>query len=182
MQTIPDNTETDYLNITQISTGFIDVPNNTSLNIYAQGCKLKCPGCQNPQSIPFDGGVKIHVDQIIQSISTHVLCDWVCWLGGDATYQPVSFQNANRLIKLHTNKRVCLYTGQKFEDIQDLLNDVDLVIDGPWMGIPITDHKTNQRIFLKSGKFNWDRVDSWGTLQLLFTELVQLPKEMEINQ
>jgi len=168
---IVNNDESDnYINISQISTGFIDVPNHTSLNIYVQGCKLNCVGCQNPQSIPFIGGTKIHFDQIIAAVSSYELCDWVCWLGGDATYQPEQFKWVNVLIKQRYNKRICLYTGQSFENIQELLDDVDLVIDGPWMGIPITDKGTNQRIFLRT-VHGWDRVDSWDTLKILFSEM-----------
>lgn len=175
MQTPTDNTEIDYLNISQISTGFIDVPRNTSLNIYAQGCKLNCPGCHNPQSIPFVGGTKIHIDQILQAVYTHELCDWVCWLGGDVTYQPAAFKKINQLIKQKTNKMICLYTGQLFEDIQDLLHDVDVVIDGPWTGIPITDKKTNQRIFRQeSTRGYWTRYSDWDTFSLGFCELVKL--------
>ena len=43
---------------------------------------------------------------------------------------------------------MCLYTGKYFEGIQDLLEDIDLVIDGPWEGIPVKEKGTNQRVFL----------------------------------
>ena len=52
---------------------------------------------------------------------------------------------------------VAIYTGKLFEDIKNLLNDIDVVIDGPWNGIPVTDDNTNQRTFIRKNG-DWTQI------------------------
>src|ERR1035437_10599327 len=137
-----------FINIHQISTGFIEIPNQVSLNIYAQGCEKKCIGCQNPELQKFEGGTKIFISDIDKILSDYSLSKWICWLGGDAVYQPDEFMRFNKNFKKR-NMNICLYTGKKFEEIKNLVHDVDLVIDGEWNGKSIKDSDTNQTIWIK---------------------------------
>jgi len=150
------------LQISQINTGFVDVPGQISVNIFAQGCKLRCPGCQNPQLLPFEGGITITLEDLAEKLNKFELADWICWVGGDITYQDnvILF---NKFLK-HRGYKICIYTGQLIENIRYLLKDVDLVIDGPWKGIPITNKNTNQRIFLKRDN-KWEQILNWEDLK-----------------
>ena len=52
------------------------------------------------------------------------------------------------------NLLICCFTGYEFEKLSlekqlDLISYVDILIDGPWQGIPITDSKSNQKIYIK---------------------------------
>lgn len=155
------------IRVAQISTGFVEIPNSISLNIYAQGCRINCPNCQNKELQKFDGGTLIDYCDIKTSIENHSLCNWICWLGGDATFQPNSFKKINSLISNDFPRlKICLYTGRLFDDISALLDDVDLVIDGPWNGIPVIDKNTNQRIFYKADKI-WNHIPNWEKLKEL---------------
>ena len=136
------------VNISNINTGFIDVPGQISLNIYVTGCKLRCPGCQNPELQAFEGGMSIDINKIEEILDRRSLPTWICWLGGDAIYQPEGFKAFNKLFKAK-NYSVCLYTGVKKEEIDNLLDDVDLVIDGEWKGTPVNEEDTNQKVYLK---------------------------------
>lgn len=159
-----DGKDSKEIRVAQISTGFVEIPNNISMNIYAQGCKLHCPGCQNLEVQNFDGGVSLNYSQIKQAILDHSLCTWICWLGGDATFQPEPFTYMNRMIKMDfPSMKICLYTGQYFDVIKNLLGSVDLVIDGPWKGIPITDNNSNQKIYIND-RNGWKSIDCWDTL------------------
>ena len=160
------------MNVAQISTGFIEIPGRVSLNIYVQGCEKRCPGCQNPELQSFDGSKGIlSVNDIDSLLTMYPLCDSVCWLGGDAVYQPVAFKELNK----EFTKRglvVCLYTGKLFDEIQDLIDDVDIIIDGEWNGIPVTKSDsrymgepgtTNQRILIRRlDNSMWEQLD-WCT-------------------
>jgi len=138
------------MKIANITTGFIEVPGQISLNIYAQGCKKSCKECHNPELHTFNGGKDINESQFELILKEHSLPTWVCWLGGDATYQPDSFKSFNKIIK-STHCNICLYTGQYFDDIKELIEDVDLVIDGPYEGKMIKESNTGQRVYLKMG-------------------------------
>lgn len=136
------------MNIAYITEGFIEIPGQISLNIYVQGCSIGCKGCQNANLQSFIDGIGIAEDQMQDVLNRYELPTWVCWLGGEPTDQPEDFVKFNKLFN-RNNYKVCLYTGRLFKDIQHLLDNVDLVIDGPWQGIPITQENTNQKVYRK---------------------------------
>ena len=151
-----------YIQISQISTGFIEIPGCISLNIFAQGCVLHCQNCHNPELQNFSGGQPLYISQAASICKTYGLASWICWLGGDVTYQSDSFVQFNYAFKACV-KKVCLYTGRLFKEVESLLDCVDLVIDGPWQGIPVTDSNTNQQIYLKINN-KWEHIDTWYNL------------------
>jgi len=152
------------MNIAQISTGFLEVPSKISLNIYTQGCSFKCPGCQNEHLRKFGEGKEINFWEIENILDEYDMCTWVCWLGGNPTDQPDELEVFNREIKRY-GKKICLYTGHRIEEIQDLIEDVDLIIDGQYIENkgPITNEYTNQRIWIKKFE-NWHLIRKWRDL------------------
>ena len=150
------------MRIASISTGFIEVPKEITLNIYAQGCKLRCEGCHNAQIRDFDGGEELSVEAMAKLLNAYPMVTCVCWLGGDATYQPEELCKFNTLFK-KMNLSVALYTGRVFSDVYDLLKDVDLVIDGEWKGIPVTDATSNQKVYKRYAEL-WKNI-SWEELK-----------------
>jgi anaerobic ribonucleoside-triphosphate reductase activating protein len=146
-----------YLRIANINTGFVDVPGQISLNLFCQGCGVKCKNCQNPKLISMRGGNKLYEEDFDLIITKYHMCNWICFLGGDATFQPEGLKYFSKLFKTKYDKKVCLYTGKLFEDIQDLIKHIDLVIDGPWQGLTVDNPNTNQRIFTYSDN-KWNRI------------------------
>jgi len=157
-----------FINVRQLSTGFIDIPGQISLNIYVQGCKKRCPGCQNPDLQSFEEKTSLLLSDIEPILEDYSMSTWVCWLGGDAVYQPNSFKRFNYEFQKRGIK-VALYTGRFFEEIKYLLNNVDLVIDGEWQGIPVKETGSNQRIWFKMDS-EWKQLVSWGELDLVLRE------------
>jgi hypothetical protein len=47
--------------------------------------------------------------------------------------------------------------------VYDLLKDVDLVIDGEWKGIPVTDATSNQKVYKRYAEL-WKNI-SWEELK-----------------
>lgn len=159
--------KTTSINVRQLSTGFIEVPGQITLNIYAQGCEKRCPGCQNIESQSFEGGMKLLLSDIDSLVKDFSLCKWVCWLGGDAVYQPESFKLFNAEFASRGFK-IALYTGRDFKEVKDLLDNVSLVIDGEWKGKTIKDSGTNQNIWYKDIELNeWSLIGDWNTLDLI---------------
>lgn len=152
-----------FINIGQISTGFIEIPHQISLCIYAQGCKKSCPGCQNENLKSFDKGVKFHLSMIDSVLKDYPLCKWVCWLGGDAVYQKDSLIAFNKVFK-SKNLNICLYTGVVIEELDNyILCNLDMIIDGEWTGKTIQDPDTNQRIWIKNPIQEWCQIE-WQDL------------------
>ena len=144
------------LNISSISTGFIEVPGQIALNLYVQGCKMRCEGCQNADLQPFEGGKAITLENMELVLKHRSLPTWICWLGGDAVYQPEAFLEFNAFFK-QRNYQICLYTGKSFSDVENLLENVDLVIDGAWEGKTVDKEDTNQGVYLKEHN-KWNKI------------------------
>ena len=146
------------LKIVSISTGFSEIPGQISLNFFVQGCKKKCKNCHNPDLQSFDGGVEIFLEDIDDILRMHEMPTWICWLGGDAVYQPEGFKQFNKQFKILKYK-ICLYTGKYFDEVKDLLKDVDLVIDGPYEEDkgPVGNETTNQQVHIKI-KNKWQKI------------------------
>ncbi len=152
------------IKINQISTGFIEVPNQVSMNIYVQGCNKSCSGCQNVDLQTFHGGYPLYLDVVDSLLFNFSLCKWICWLGGDAVYQPESLNRFNKEFK-RRNLKVCLYTGKLFTELSgSILENLDLVIDGEWMGIPVTEKNSNQTVWIRDNDLGWS-VISWNDLK-----------------
>jgi len=156
------------MRIASITTGFIDLPNTTTMNIFAQGCNHKCKGCSNPSLQPFESSSSYELTNdlfIKELLQRKDLCQWICFLGGDASYQ------SSRVIQLAQiaskyNYHSCIYTGNLFHSdvIQSVSEYIDIVIDGKWNGIPITNSSSNQKIYMKQKCSNSFELISWGEL------------------
>jgi len=113
----------------------------TRLCIYVQGCDICCDGCANMEMWDRSGGVEWNVDEVKLLIERNRnKIDGITILGGEPTLQAealsaiVSFASAIGL-------NVILFTGRQYEDLKmsndeaivNLLNNVDLLIDGPYV-------------------------------------------------
>jgi len=145
------------MQISNISTGFIEIPTQTSLNIYVQGCKKRCEGCQNPELQSFIGGTTIKLEDLPKILQNRDLSTWICWLGGDSVYQEEGFLAFNKFFK-ENGYKICLYTGKLFSEVENLLEHVDLVIDGAWEGKKIEEKDTNQKIYIKNNN-KWNKIN-----------------------
>ena len=154
--------------ISSISTGFLEVPGQIALNLYVQGCSLHCKDCHNPELQPFSGGTDISTTEILGIIKNKELASWICWLGGEPTEQPEGFKAFNKIFKKE-GYGICLYTGKKFSELGNLLDNVDLVIDGPWEGTKVTESASNQKAYYN--KENWHQVDFNKIKEILNNEL-----------
>ena len=57
----------------------------TCVSFFTQGCERKCPGCHNPETWDFNGGLEVPTDikgQIIKAISANGIIRNFSVLGG----------------------------------------------------------------------------------------------------
>jgi anaerobic ribonucleoside-triphosphate reductase activating protein len=139
--------------------------------IWFQGCPLRCPGCCNPEFLPFKGG---------QTRSLAEMTDWllrtkeesgvegITLLGGEPfahAVAAVALAKAARQLGLS----VMAFSGYTIEDLQqragpevaELIALTDILVDGPYIREqPDTERRwigsTNQRIHFLTERYSFD--------------------------
>lgn len=143
-------------------------------SIYFAGCKHHCPGCHNPGSWDFAGGVEKSVDDIFSEIEKNGFN--VTLSGGDPLYQDIDELTALAKKIKDAGLDLWVYTGFTIEEVFELkiydkfLQYVDVVVDGPF---EIKNRDTslmfrgssNQRILKLLHDENGDKI-SYGILKI----------------
>jgi anaerobic ribonucleoside-triphosphate reductase activating protein len=143
-------------------------------SIYFAGCKHHCPGCHNPESWDFAGGIERSVDDIFSEIEKNGFN--VTLSGGDPLYQDIDELTALAKKIKDAGLDLWVYTGFTIEEVFELkiydkfLQYVDVVVDGPF---EIKNRDTslmfrgssNQRILKLLHDENGDKI-SYGILKI----------------
>lgn len=139
--------------------------------VWFQGCPLRCPGCCNPEFLPFTGGEAIPASEIIARINDVIAgegIEGISLLGGE----PLAHAAGAVLLARAARERglgVMVYTGYLLEvarqspdpAVAELLALTDVLVDGPydreqpdrtrrWIG------STNQRVHLLTDRHRAD--------------------------
>lgn len=108
------------------------------LTVFTQGCPHHCHGCHNPQTWNLTGGHEIDTEEIVQKLKENPLLSGITFSGGEPFLQPAPLAEIARAAhKLGLD--VWSYTGftleelEKRTDVQQLLNEVDVLVDGPYV-------------------------------------------------
>lgn len=108
------------------------------LTVFTQGCPHHCHGCHNPQTWNLTGGHEIDTEEIVQKLKANPLLSGITFSGGEPFLQPAPLAEIARAAhKLGLD--VWSYTGftleelKKRTDAQQLLNEVDVLVDGPYV-------------------------------------------------
>lgn len=108
--------------------------------IFTQGCPHHCPGCQNPQTHPFDGGHTMDIGELFAAICEDPLLKGVTFSGGEPFCQPAPLAELAR--RVHAcGLDVTVFTGYTWEQllagrdpaVRELLGQTDLLVDGPYL-------------------------------------------------
>lgn len=107
--------------------------------VFCQGCPHHCPGCHNPQTHPFTGGLRVGVSRLALEMQKNPLLQGVTFSGGEPFCQAGAF--AALADKVHAlGKDVFCYSGWTLEelwgkaetesDVKELLQKIDYLVDG----------------------------------------------------
>ncbi len=107
--------------------------------VFTQGCPHNCPGCHNPQTHDPRGGREVTLLALMRQIwHCRENLDGVTFSGGDPFCQPFPLYHLARWChRLHLP--VMAYSGWTLEELrrkpecQDLLNEIDVLVDGRFM-------------------------------------------------
>lgn len=160
--------------------------------VWFQGCPLRCPGCCNPEFLPFQGGQTRTLEEMtawIQRAKEESGIEGITLLGGEpfAHAAPaVDLARASRQMGLS----VMVFSGYTIEELGsrpepeagELLALTDILVDGPyqrehpdtlrrWIG------STNQRIHFLTNRYSYD--EEWRSKNTL--EIRVRGREISIN-
>jgi anaerobic ribonucleoside-triphosphate reductase activating protein len=110
--------------------------------VFLQGCSLNCKGCHNPETHSRDGGVLYLVDDIVKEIKKTDYLDGLSISGGEPFEQAENCAYLIRKVRaVFPEFHILCYTGFTYEKlkeskdsfIQDMLNNINILIDGPFI-------------------------------------------------
>lgn len=124
-----------------IEDSLVDGP-GLRFTVFAQGCPHRCPGCHNPETQLPLGGKLIAPEELFAYYAKARLCRGVSLSGGEPFSQAGPLADFAALVH-ESGGDVISYTGYLYEkllrmaeespDIQRLLHETDLLIDGPFV-------------------------------------------------
>jgi anaerobic ribonucleoside-triphosphate reductase activating protein len=160
--------------------------------LWFQGCPLRCPGCCNPEFLPFKGGQTRSVAEMADWIERSYLeqrIEGITLLGGEP------FAHARAAAALARAARglglsVMVFSGYTLEELRepsepevaDLLGLTDILVDGPYdRGRPDNERRwvgsTNQRIHFFTDRYSFD--EQWRKKNTL--EIRVVGREITVN-
>ena len=160
--------------------------------VWFQGCPLRCPGCCNPEFLPFKGGQTKSLSEMtawLERTQQESGIEGITLLGGE----PFSHASAGAALARAAKQlslSVMAFSGYFIEDLQgrpepeiaELLSLTDILVDGPYeRDNPDTTRRwigsTNQRIHFLTPRYSFDQ--QWRTANTL--EIRVVGSEITIN-
>ncbi len=111
--------------------------------VWVQGCLRECPGCFNPASWPFEVNQLIAVDTLVENILKNPRNTGVTFSGGEPFWQAPALASLARKLKA-AGLNVMSFTGFTLKLLQsesappgaqELLEQLDILIDGPFVRV-----------------------------------------------
>lgn len=161
--------------------------------LWFQGCPLRCPGCCNPEMLPFKGGHALSVAQVLAQLDAAVArhgVEGITLLGGEPLAHAAGAAVLARAVR-ERDLGVMLFTGYTLEEarqlpdpaVSQLLELTDLLVDGPYIReLPETRRRwigsANQRIHFLTDRYRADD-PCWQKANTL--EIRLLGRELTVN-
>ena len=108
--------------------------------IWCQGCRLRCPGCQNPETWDERSGMWMDIEKIKEELKQIKGQNGLTFCGGEPMLQPLACKEISQWVKKELGWSVWSFTGYLYEDIKkeggvkwDFLKTLDVLIDGPFI-------------------------------------------------
>lgn len=133
--------------------------------IWVQGCPLRCPGCVALETLPFQGGIELRVNDLVQELAAVPDIEGITISGGEPTEQSAPLVQLIDRLRAQRDLGVVAFSGHTIERLRAegtpsqhaLLDRIDLLIDGPYVQSRHTDLRwrgsDNQRLHLLSNRY-----------------------------
>ncbi|HVW02479.1 MAG TPA: 4Fe-4S single cluster domain-containing protein [Planctomycetaceae bacterium] len=138
--------------------------------IWFQGCPLRCPGCCNPEMLPFSGGEDVSIADVARQLQSAISLgiEGITLLGGE----PFAHAASAAALAAEARQRrlsVMVFSGYTLEELRTrgdratdaLLALTDILVDGPYeRELPETTRRwigsANQRIHFLTDRYRAD--------------------------
>jgi anaerobic ribonucleoside-triphosphate reductase activating protein len=111
--------------------------------LWFQGCPLRCPGCCNPEMLPFAGGTAMTVAEVLEQVRGAVErhgVEGVTLLGGEPMAHAAGAAALARAVQ-NASLSVMVFSGYTLPEIRQfpdpavgqLLSLTDILVDGPYV-------------------------------------------------
>jgi anaerobic ribonucleoside-triphosphate reductase activating protein len=111
--------------------------------LWFQGCPLRCPGCCNPEMLPFAGGTRMQLEAVVAAVEEAARAqgvEGITLLGGE----PLAHAAAGAALARAARARgltVMVFSGYTLEEarrltdpaVAELLALTDILVDGPYL-------------------------------------------------
>jgi anaerobic ribonucleoside-triphosphate reductase activating protein len=139
--------------------------------LWFQGCPLRCPGCCNPEMLPFEGGERLSLAEVVRQVRQAAGADSVegiTQLGGEPLAHAAGAAALAREVRT-LGLSVMVFTGYTLEEaralsdpaVADLLAQTDILVDGPYVReLPERERRwigsANQRVHFLTDRYRAD--------------------------
>jgi len=134
--------------------------------LWFQGCPLRCPGCCNPEMLPFEGGQAVPAAEIVEQLrAAGDGIEGITLLGGEPLAHAEGAAHLARVAQ-EMGLSVMVFSGWTLDEIcgladphvHDLLNHTDILVDGRYLReLPETRRRwigsANQQIHFLSERY-----------------------------
>lgn len=117
------------------------------VTFFTQGCPHRCPGCHNPETWSFEGGVEFTSDtlnEIINGLTAQDIQRNLCIMGGEPLCDENAFLTylvAKEVKEKVPEAKIYIWSGYTYEElkskthpkIKEILEISDFLIDGPYI-------------------------------------------------
>lgn len=117
------------------------------LSFFTQGCPHHCPGCHNPETWDFDGGIEFTNDtfkRVISGLTANGVHRDLCVMGGEPLCEDnlfLTYLLISTVKKALPDTKIYIWTGYLYEQLKtsqnprmaQILDLTDVIIDGPYL-------------------------------------------------
>src|SRR5262245_36903741 len=111
--------------------------------LWFQGCPLRCPGCCNPEMLPFEGGQPMPLHDVLEQVQRAAekqQVEGITLLGGEPLAHAAGAAILARGVR-ELGLTVMVFSGYTLDEarqmtdpaVQDLLAHTDILVDGPYV-------------------------------------------------
>ena len=108
--------------------------------LWTQGCYQHCPGCQNPETWDFAGGVEVDIEDVKKQLKTFQGQAGITFCGGEPFEQPEACKEIADWCRKELGWNIWSFTGYTYAQLQEaggakweFLKSLDALIDGPFI-------------------------------------------------
>lgn len=117
------------------------------VSFFTQGCPHRCPGCHNPETWNFDGGLEFTdetLNEIINGLTAQNIKRDLCIMGGEPLCEEnalLTFTVIEQVKYYVPDTKIYIWTGYTIEELLNSKNPfiikslrrADILIDGPYI-------------------------------------------------